>query len=293
MLSSNDGTLVIAHRGASLCAPQDTMAAFQRAVDLGADGIELDVLFTRDGAPVVAHTTTAALADAPAPIGEMEYADVAALDVGSWFSEEFAGETVPTLEKALGFVREHVDHGHLARVYIHDKAENDYSGERAARLHTFADHIRTTGLQDHVVVMVESGDVSLWQEIAPDIAVTQNWSGRSFQADRYPLQEARELGLRHFSVYHSGGQLDRIAVFLAVLRLPTLAVITGFWPPRSLVSEYQAGGGEFVVFTINHPLLMRLYLDAGFDAIGTDDVVLLRQILEGSPDPTPGLCETS
>lgn len=56
--SANRNPLIVAHRGASAVAPENTLAAFQLAMDLGADGIELDVRQSRDGVPVVIHDAT-------------------------------------------------------------------------------------------------------------------------------------------------------------------------------------------------------------------------------------------
>lgn len=96
---------VIAHRGASGTRPENTLAAFRRAVELGADMIELDVQRTRDGAAVVIHdwtldrTTTGA-----GSVGDRSLAEIRTLDAGSWFDPAFAGERVPTLAEVLAAV---------------------------------------------------------------------------------------------------------------------------------------------------------------------------------------------
>ena len=96
---SNHFPLVIAHRGASGDAPENAIAAFQLAVDLGADGIELDIRLTSDGVPVVIHDrkvdrTTSGIG----MIGRLSLAQVRELDAGTWFAPEFKGEGVPTLD---------------------------------------------------------------------------------------------------------------------------------------------------------------------------------------------------
>lgn len=94
--------LVIGHRGASIEAPENTMAAFVRALELGADGIEFDVQLTADGHAVVLHD---ALLDrttsGSGPVFAVDLDEVRALDAGSWFGPDFVGERVPLLDDVL------------------------------------------------------------------------------------------------------------------------------------------------------------------------------------------------
>lgn len=95
-----------AHRGASALAPENTMAAFVKAYELGADGIELDIHRTADGVLVVMHdeqvsrTTTGR-----GYLHSGTYAWVQSLDAGVRFHPSFAGERVPTLDAVLSFVQ--------------------------------------------------------------------------------------------------------------------------------------------------------------------------------------------
>lgn len=94
-------TSIWAHRGASFDAPENTMAAFRRAVELGADGIELDVQRSADGRLVVVHDETVdRTTDGHGRIVEMEWADLARLDA-SGGDPDFAGERLPRLEQVL------------------------------------------------------------------------------------------------------------------------------------------------------------------------------------------------
>lgn len=97
-----DRVRVIAHRGASSDAPENTMAAFERALELGADGFEFDVQLTSDGHPVVVHDTMLdRTTNGTGPVFHASLAEVRSLDAGSWFGPDFAGERVPTLEEVL------------------------------------------------------------------------------------------------------------------------------------------------------------------------------------------------
>lgn len=96
------GTLNIAHRGASAAAPANTIAAFEKAAELGADGIELDVQLSADGVPVVIHDATVdATTDGSGRVAEKTLAQLKQLDAGSYFDPAFAGERIPTLQEAL------------------------------------------------------------------------------------------------------------------------------------------------------------------------------------------------
>jgi|LSQX01.1.fsa_nt_gb glycerophosphoryl diester phosphodiesterase len=93
---------VIAHRGASAYAPENTRAAFLKAIEMGADWFELDIQMTRDGAMAVFHDRDVSrFAVKHIPVYELTMGDMRTLDVGSWFSEEYADERVITLEEAL------------------------------------------------------------------------------------------------------------------------------------------------------------------------------------------------
>ena len=93
---------VTAHRGSSGRAPQNTISAFVAAIEDKADYIELDVQETRDGVVVVLHDANLHhVGGVDANIWELNYSELQAIDVGSSFSPEFAGEKVPTLEEAI------------------------------------------------------------------------------------------------------------------------------------------------------------------------------------------------
>ncbi|MBI4787661.1 MAG: glycerophosphodiester phosphodiesterase [Chloroflexi bacterium] len=100
--------LVLAHRGASAVAPENTLTAFDCAFEMGADGIELDVTLTKDGIPVVIHDDNVdRTTNGHGPIKQMTLAEVKTLDAGSWFDTRFRGAQIPTLAQVLEAVRGH------------------------------------------------------------------------------------------------------------------------------------------------------------------------------------------
>jgi len=97
-----DAPLVIAHRGASVHAPENTIAAFRLATELGADAVELDAKLTADGQVVVHHdqtldrTTTGTGSLTTRTLEELQH-----LDAGSHFNPSYAGEHIPTLSEVF------------------------------------------------------------------------------------------------------------------------------------------------------------------------------------------------
>ena len=99
---SLDLPLVIAHRGDNTNAPENTISAFKKALDLGADGIELDVRLTKDGKLVVIHDRTVdRTTNGTGLVNHHTQEEILRLDAGSWFTSEFAGENPPTLDEVF------------------------------------------------------------------------------------------------------------------------------------------------------------------------------------------------
>ncbi len=121
-------TLNIAHRGASGVAPANTIAAFEKAAELGADGVELDAHLCADGVPVVIHdfflqSTT----NGTGPVAAQPLAALAELDAGSWFDPSFAGERIPTLAQVFESVGQRL----LINVELKSQSREDRGLERA------------------------------------------------------------------------------------------------------------------------------------------------------------------
>lgn len=117
--ASCDSTRVIAHRGVSSLAPQNTMPAFQLGLDLNADYIELDVQQSSDDSLMVIHDATVdATTNGTGNVNSMTYLQLKALDAGSWFGAGFAGVEIPTLYEVLSLCRG------KAKVCVELKASN-------------------------------------------------------------------------------------------------------------------------------------------------------------------------
>lgn len=113
----------VAHRGATAYAPENTIAAFDLAVDMKADYIEIDVQRSKDGELVLIHDTTVdRTTDGTGKVGDLTLEQLRSLDAGSWKGEQFAGEPIPTFEEILDHY-----HGKIG-ILIELKAPELYPG---------------------------------------------------------------------------------------------------------------------------------------------------------------------
>lgn len=111
---------VIAHRGASAYAPENTLASFALAIEKKADWFELDCTLTKDGEVFVIHDGNLdRTTDGTGPASDKTLAELKALDAGSWFDAAFADERLPTLAEALDLAKDRIG------VYIEIKNSDD------------------------------------------------------------------------------------------------------------------------------------------------------------------------
>lgn len=113
---------LISHRGASAHAPENTMAAFRLALEMGAKAVEFDVHQTRDHELVVLHDEDLKRVGKKAlKVGALTYAELSRIDVGSWFDRGFAAERVPRLEEVMDLCQDrqelHVELKRGSRLY--------------------------------------------------------------------------------------------------------------------------------------------------------------------------------
>lgn len=99
---------LIAHRGARMLAPENTLAAMRKAAELGATWVEFDVMLSKDGEAIIMHDDSLVRTTDAGHVfvSDLNLAEIKQLDAGSWFSTEFAGEPVPSLKELLVCLRE-------------------------------------------------------------------------------------------------------------------------------------------------------------------------------------------
>lgn len=137
---------VIAHRGHSVGAPEQTLLAYGLAIDLGAEMIEADLRFSRDGIGVMLHDARLdRTTDGHGLVSDMDWADIARLDAGSRFSRETAGQRVPRLEELFELAE-------ARGVALCLEAKGDRQGENAHAALVAAQEISRRGRLERDVV---------------------------------------------------------------------------------------------------------------------------------------------
>jgi glycerophosphoryl diester phosphodiesterase len=170
-----DQVAVTAHRGSSRSAPENTLSAVEAAIRQGADFAEIDVQETADGVIVVLHDSDLMrITGLGKKIWEVRYDEIRSLDAGSWFSPEFGGERIPTLQQvvdtARGRIRLNIElklNGHeeeLAERVVRILSENDFQSQCVVSSLDYQSLVRAKRLDDRLqvgqIVSVAIGDVA-------------------------------------------------------------------------------------------------------------------------------------
>ena len=143
-LEIEDNTLIIAHRGASADAPENTLAAMELAIKDGADWVEIDVQETRDGEVVVIHDSDLKkIGGSTLRVFDASLAELQSVDIGSWKDPSFSDERVPTLQQLLAFCKDRIN------VVI----ELKYYGQEKQLEASVARIVEAVGMQDQIVLM--------------------------------------------------------------------------------------------------------------------------------------------
>ncbi|MFG3150135.1 glycerophosphodiester phosphodiesterase [Streptomyces sp. NPDC048243] len=168
--------LVVAHRGASAYAPENTLAAIDHAAELGFDWVENDVQRTKDGQLVVLHDDSLARTTdveevypdrAPWKVKDFTAAEIARLDAGSWFGARYGGVRVPTLKEYM----ERVSHNHQ-KLVLEIKNPVLYPGIERQTLKLLSNEgwLDPVHLRDRLIVQSFSADsVRIVHDLRPGI----------------------------------------------------------------------------------------------------------------------------
>jgi len=250
MLPKANRLLNIAHRGASKLAPQNTMAAFEKALEIGADGIEFDVRLSADGVPVVIHDATLdATTDGSGRVDAMRLAQLKQLDAGSSFDPAFAGERIPTLAEVL----ETLGGKLFLNIELKGLEPFDRGLERAV-----VALVEQYAMEEHVLL-------SSFNPLA--VRRVQRF------APRIPT------GL----IYQRRAPLARRLAHVIMPRFPE-----ALHPHHAVVDEQhirraRAHNARMNVWTVDDPTEMRRLIALGVDGIITNVPDVLRQVLEAAP----------
>jgi len=245
--------LIIAHRGASKHAPENTFAAFKRAVDAGADGIELDVRLAKDGVAVVFHDSSLKrIAGRKGKISHFTSTELGSIDVGSWFNRNtpkladpsYKLEGVPSLEQTLAFLN-----SFPGLIYIELKCK-EADTKRLAK--AVCSVIWDSPLLPQIVV--KSFKLSALPHVkkaCPTVRTAALFAPKIkniLRKDRHLLRLAKEAGADEISLHY------------------TLAT-------RKLMKKAAKRDLRVIIWTADHPRWIRRALRLGLAAVITNDPV--------------------
>lgn len=231
---------IIGHRGFAARAPENTVASLRLALDAGADAVEFDVRTTACGTPVLFHDAELdRTTDGTGSLADHDLAALRRLDAGSWFSEDFVGEPLPTLAEALDAVR-----GRARRVYCEVKG---YGAPRD--LTTMVEVARRSALLDDVVF------------ISLDFGTVDRMAAEGVSIG-YVVSEADAVSdaLRRIEL-HGRGLVDARASLIL--------------DDPSLTEPVLAADVDLAVWTVNDPDEAAALSGAGVTGFTTDEVAAL------------------
>ncbi|KAA3642310.1 MAG: glycerophosphodiester phosphodiesterase [Chloroflexi bacterium] len=245
MLAQLNTPAIIAHRGASAHAPENTLSAFKLAIEKQADAIELDAKLCASGEVVVVHDATLdRTTNGTGKVNETSLSDLKVLDAGSWFDDKFASERIPTLDEVFGIIGDQIP--------INVELTN------------------YTSAGDDLAVKVAA------------LVKRHKLTGSVFFSSFHPLTLSRarraipEVPCAFLTLDGFGGWLARniIALFLShqVIQPPYMNVT------KRLITRAHRRGKRVNSYTINDAEIMRRLFSWGIDGIFTDDVPLARQV---------------
>lgn len=249
---TQDKTIVIAHRGGAKLAPENTIAAIKNAIRLGVDMIEIDVHQTSDSVVVVIHDDSIdKTTDGSGLVKELTLSEIKKYDAGSWFSEEFKGEKIPTLDEVM-----EVMNGRAVLLIEIKDGMDKYPGlERrvveAVHKHDAIDWCIVQSFNKESILKIKEFDSSI---------VTYRLLGKDFEKFYKVFQNSISNHGRFVDDY------DGIAAHHSKLN------------SQNIDSIKQAGFG-FFSYTINESDEMVRLINAGLDGIITDVPDTLQNVI--------------
>lgn len=247
VLAERGRVWVIGHRGAMGHCPENTFASFERALDLGADWIELDVHRTRDGALAVIHDELVdRTTNGHGLVKDHTLAELMQLDAGAWFAPEFAGQRIPILDEVLVWAREHQT---VVDIEIKN-APIYYAGIEEA----VVESLDRAGMAEQVIVI--------------------SFDHRSVQ--RLKALDGRIVTGVLYAARPVDGGLGLARAAQADAVLPHWAYVR-----REDVEVAHDAGLAVAPWASSDPAVLGNLIAAGVDAIGTNHPDVLRQVMAG------------
>lgn len=239
------GTMVMAHRGDSVSAPENTLPAFKKAIENGADAIELDVQLTKDGTVVVMHDSSLyRTTGKKKKIWEVTYNQIKDLDNGSFFSKEYQFTHIPTLDQTLKLCK----------------------GQAFLNI-----EIKRTGHDEGIVQ--KTLEIIAANHYEKDCDITS--------MDYNTLKQVKRLNPDIYTVYTTtvgGGDLTKLTAANA-FSVEQNFVTWGF------VQYLKSANKGIYVWTVNDSSTINKMIDLDVDAIISNDVSLCRSLMASNSGP--------
>ncbi len=233
---------LIAHRGFSAIAPENTLAAFSAAITHQADAIEFDVQLSLDGIPVIIHDTTLKrTTNGTGKIQNKTLAQLKLLDAGSWFSSNFSGETIPTFQDVLNLMKP--SHLHL---YAEVKQADNWTDKNI----------------DNLVQMILSQG---WQDRCTIISFNDTFLRRTHQ-----LYPQINLGYNIGEIEELEPKLEQIRTQKKPLLLSEYQILL---TNPSLIATCKAQDVELVAWTVDSLEAYKSLVDLGIRRIISNSLV--------------------
>jgi len=231
-------------------APQNTLAAFRQAVEFGADGVELDVQLCQDGAVVVIHDFVVdGTTDGAGRVAEKTLAELKALDAGSKFSPQFAGERIPTLSDVFDVLE--------GKLLVNVELKAPLKSRDTSLVAPALEVVRKHGMEKRVLFSSFNHHVlRAMKQLAPGIPIGL-------------------LYAPHSPVYARRAWLDPFEPHEA--RNPHFSMLTG-----PIIRWYHTRGLRVNTWTVNEPDEMRRLIAAGVDGIITSKPDVLKDVLRAA-----------
>lgn len=237
-------TLVIAHRGASGTAPENTLPAVQKALEMGADMVEIDVHLSQDGQVMVIHDHTLdKTTNGTGLVSMSSSTEIQELDAGSWFDTAYAGTKVPTLEEVITVV------DGKARLLIEVKKGEKYY----------------EGIEDTILSLIHRYGASEWCVLQSfHDHVIENFKALNTELPVHKLI----VGPVPLSPFLYDGKL-RLGGIAKYKEYAGINMKKGY-AKKGLVSRIHQQGQTTFVWTVNQPDKMRELIEIGVDGIITN-----------------------
>lgn len=281
------GIGVIAHRGGSSQAPENTLAAFALAARSGADWFELDCQLSRDGEVMVLHDSTLErTTNGKGYLAAFDLKDLKELDAGKWKNARFAGERLPTLEEALLLARKEG-----IGVYIEIKGIRDDTAleRRILAMASESPNDRGETVRGRIAKMIES-DGTRTLELARKVialvrrhkmgsqVVIQSFSPIHCAVVRH---EAPELRVELLAEYDSKkpAEWENTLSWVELLDLAGCNLSAASVTPERVAAFHRAGR-TVAVWTVDEEAEMKRQAAMGVDAIITDQPDLCLRVLQ-------------